>query len=632
MATTASGIPQQPFVKHEENNSVENKEVLVVINAFHSELSEHLNTPSDDLNIQLKKINALKLNAENFCKNHKDQGHNVDLDVLLGTIEIALQKCRAQLGNALLKLWSDLEETWARCKKIGRVGRSDFREIETGVDELFEEILKSKRKEKKLYELNLLRVIIERLIGSTEPYPFGPPIKESLEQIRAKLEKELNELGQSTSFQGDLNAKAQNKSGENAEWGKHIRKKNKNVRHIKKMQIIRFGDELVIAIDKSKPIGSGGNGAVYNAYPVQADGTIDLHVPLVFKFSTEEVEASIEHAKRDLYTVSEVRNDKQQFETRAARILTYDKAKKPVYQTVIIMPKVPGKSLLDLIKTGKIQKLSRKEKIRLAINIIDTYEQSHKDGIFSRDTKLENIMVNPETLEVTQIDRDNFSFTDNSRSPEDVCKIFAPTAASDAYSLGIDVLPPILSGGRYSYFKGEFSALGGMREKEPNQRMTLAEAKIILVDRLKDNKPNPNRDNEEKTNKVAHQKSLAALRSVLHCPGYKMSSKPLEHKALLNSYLIRRAANQNDYGPYDFFRLGIRRSDKLSAAQAIMAWLDAGKPQDLVVTKEQIKALEQGELGRIVADIEGFNDALDKARSNLQNNRCQPSSPVVASA
>jgi serine/threonine protein kinase len=258
-----------------------------------------------------------------------------------------------------------------------------------------------------------------------------------------------------------------------------IRKKNIGDPEFKDMQIVRYGD-LVIAIHRPKKKAlSGGVGTVYTAYPVQTDGKIDKYTPLVVKISRctgltlengiEKFESTAETRGLWSRTKEKITEQKKRhilvhmdnglvsetinattlvFSSRATTTSQQDKAGNTVHYRSILMSKVPGKSLDQLLADGFIGALKPEERLRLALNVIRAYKELHAQGFYHRDIKAENIMVDPKTLQVTVIDLDN-QVSSCTRAPEDKRKTeFKPNALSDIYSLGIDVLPIILSGQR----------------------------------------------------------------------------------------------------------------------------------------------------------------------------------------
>ncbi len=268
----------------------------------------------------------------------------------------------------------------------------------------------------------------------------------------------------------------------NAQLKALIFKNKKNKGLLEDIQLVRFGNDLVVAIKRPREqegaLG-GGFGKIYTAHPVTSSGEIKMDVKLTVKIikDTERTltESGVEevtlkaayiqddedhkekrtipavtvesHAARNKAAVSETIADQKIISARTTRIPTPEKVDgETVYETAIIMSTVQGVSLDKF----NFFNLTKEKRLRLAINVIKAYEALHSKGVFHRDIKLNNIMVNPETLEVTPIDLDNSVSTEFIRAPEDNGGAnYRPTIESEIYSLAQDILPSILSGYRY---------------------------------------------------------------------------------------------------------------------------------------------------------------------------------------
>ena len=362
-----------------------------------------------------------------------------------------------------------------------------------------------------------------------------------------------------------------------------IRKKNKGDPEFKDMQIVRYGD-LVIAIHRPKKEAlSGGAGTVYTAYPVQTDGTIDKDTPLVLKISkhtgrelkNEEEELKLTRETReflrlpngrsiDIQRIHTKLNENLVFETKNANRLAFsarvtttsqqDKAGNTVYYQSILMSKVRGKSLEQLVKDKSIEGLSAEQRLRLALNVIRVYKELQAKGFYHRDIKAANIMIDLDTLQVMAIDLDNKVCSDT-RAPEDTqSRTFIATAESDSFSLAMDVLVTILSGKqptpreaegfrnkgvindraihalntRYdSKVAGKIQfMLNGMLARNPIDRTTLAKAEEVILEQLEVVRGHSITEEEiqqEKKQNRKHKESLRTLDRVLSDPKYNHS-------------------------------------------------------------------------------------------------------------
>lgn len=206
--------------------------------------------------------------------------------------------------------------------------------------------------------------------------------------------------------------------------------------------------DVFIAIDVSKEALKGTSGAVYPAFPIDCTGKVHKNIQLMAKIiEYQDIPSSIpqektfdnhgtwQHAKPQKTWVNiqiEARNNNALFSSTAAQ--TEDGA-------IILMSKVPGRPLLNLIDEYEFNRLKIITRIRLGIKAIIRFEKLHKKGIFPIDITAANTMISLPTLDVTPIDLGYSDETELTRAPEN--KV---TAEFNIYSIGIDILIPILSG------------------------------------------------------------------------------------------------------------------------------------------------------------------------------------------
>ncbi len=390
----------------------------------------------------------------------------------------------------------------------------------------------------------------------------------------------------------DLENQEKENQKKNSALNALIFKNKANKDKLKDMQIVRFGNDLVVAIyrpqeqEGGEQLEEGSFGKIYSAYPITNSGKIsDIELKIkihkdtgrILDDSGEEIlqlkaastlydedDKTIEvsavtaqsHAARNKAIVEETKADQTTFSARVTRIPRKEEVNGKtvtVYETATFMSTVTGVPL-NLFK--KLPTLTQEQRLRLAINVIKAYEDLHEKGKFHRDIKLENIMVHPETLQVTVIDRDNSVSTSLIRAPGDTGRShYIPTPESEIYSLAQDVLPTILSGYRYltsddhlpnqigpnigSGINLRFSnyaiprdkenptsqkikdILNKMRSADPNARGTLAEARAGLDAQLMVvTKNNPTPQDEKAIEDYQH--SLRQLDVVLQSTDYKI--------------------------------------------------------------------------------------------------------------
>ncbi len=364
---------------------------------------------------------------------------------------------------------------------------------------------------------------------------------------------------------------------------KRIKKKNKSDPEFKDMQIVRYGD-LVMAIHRPKKRAlSGGAGTVYTAYPVQTDGAIDKKTPLALKISkhtgielknkkealklTCETRAFLKAPKGksiDIKKVHQKLNASLVLETKNATRLAFsasatttpqrNKEGKTVHYKSILMSKVPGKSLQQLIEDKSIEGLNAEQRLHLALNVIRVYKELHAKGFYHRDIKAANIMIDLDALQVTAIDLDN-KLCSYTYAPEDTKRSeFKSTAESDSYSLAMGVLVTILSGMRPTLIESKnfrnicdindraIEALNnrytdtvandirvmlkGMLASNPEERTTLAAAEGVVLKQLEIVRGRTITEEEiqkEEEQRKKHKESLRALDRVLSDQKYNHS-------------------------------------------------------------------------------------------------------------
>lgn len=326
---------------------------------------------------------------------------------------------------------------------------------------------------------------------------------------------------------------------ENQHLLKIIRCKNAR-NNLKGMQLVRFGNTLLVAIDRrqSEPFSEGASSRVYKAHPLKSTGEIDFQVELIAKIikKNEERVVSIDSIAHKEQIEIETKNGNFLFSSRISNIRKVLKGE-IFEENIILMSKIPGESLEKLIAEGGLKYLKPQERLQLAINVIEVYQILHQEGIFHGDVKAENIVIDLGTLIGMPIDLDPSHRTDLTKAPEEEL-----SEISDGYSLVQDILMAIFSGMRLqkneegeitnqlliqvaiqqNFKHGPFSIENaytwaiddvwrGMHAEKPEDRMPLEKAKNILKEALAGLDPVLIDDKAIK----AYQEQLSILEQVL---------------------------------------------------------------------------------------------------------------------
>jgi hypothetical protein len=331
-----------------------------------------------------------------------------------------------------------------------------------------------------------------------------------------------------------------------------IRKKNTK-KKLENMQMVRFDDDLVIAIHRPPhmDVPSGSVGTVYTAYPIKINGLIgktELMVKIVKNTESNIDEDNVKDYER---TQTEAHNTNHALSSRMTIIPRPQKENgKTVYETAIVMSKAPGTRADILIEQGKFKKenITPVKRIYLAINLIDFLIGLHEKGIIFGDIKNENFSFDLKSLRGTAFDIDPSYYTPLTKAPEDDI-----TKESDSCSFAQDILTPIFSGKRplkepYERFeikqeimenfsRGDYlmfdrlsseicGLLEDMQKADPHERLTLQNAKARLEKLLKYSFKTDRKklDNALLAETKRYEKQLFALENILSDPQYKISA------------------------------------------------------------------------------------------------------------
>lgn len=110
---------------------------------------------------------------------------------------------------------------------------------------------------------------------------------------------------------------------------------------------------------------------------------------------------------------------------------------------MILMSKIPGVCLLDLLDTLVFRRLTPLQRIELAINIVNNYQTLHDNGVVHGDAGAKNIIIDLDTLQGMPIDINAYYGTELTQAPEKKASIQA-----DLYAIAQDILMPIFCGVR----------------------------------------------------------------------------------------------------------------------------------------------------------------------------------------